>query len=255
MTRLMYVGQEVADSLKGAIAENLDRYLSGDFADLESRGDWRIPLTIDADLDSFQALSHDSGSQVEIANAELVGKALGGLTPSLARENRIWVRLSHVECLEYSRARWLAGETREDVLVKSIQKHFFATTLTACRDDHSIARLWWAYRIAKQAMPEEPRRALGLILARADIRLNLVERPGIGARAKLCAGVLRLLERDDAFRDSEPEFRLFMKWLNLLGAGIAFEVWGAEAIDRFLEGCLRAVRQPARTAPELAPAG
>jgi hypothetical protein len=254
MTRLMYVGQEVADSLKNSIAENLDRYVSGDFADLESGGDWRIPLTIDADLDSLQGLSLDSGAQAEITNAELVGKALGGLTPSLARENRIWVRLSHVECLEYSRARWLAGETREDVLAKGIQKHFFATTLNSCRDDHAIARLWWAYRIAKQAMPEEPRRALGLILARADIRLNLVERPGIGARAKLCAGVLRLLERDSAFRDSEPEFRSFMKWLNLLGAGIAFEVWRSEAIDRFLDGCLRAIRQPAR-APDLAPAG
>lgn len=255
MTRLMYVDQETADSLKNSIADNLDRYVSGDFADLESRGDWRIPLSIDVDLDSLQGLSLDTGSQAEIANAELVGKCLGNLTPSLARENRIWVRLSHIECLEYSRARWLSGASREDVLIKSIQTHFFATTLNGCRDDHSIARLWWVYRVAEQAMPEDPRRALRLILARADIRLSLVERPGIGARAKLCAGVLRLLDRDRALRDSEPEFRSFMKWLNLLGAGIAFEVWSSEAIDRFLEGCLRAIRQPAQATPDLAPAG
>lgn len=249
MNSLLYVGQQVADELKDSIHLNLERYVAGDFADLESKGDWRIRLSIQADLDQLRQLSHESGQAAEISNAHLVGQALSSLTPALARENRIWVRLSHVECLEYSRARWIAGETKEDALIKSIRKHFFASTLTGCRDDHSIARLWWAHRIAKQAMPDDPARALRLILARADIRLSLVERPGIGARSRLCAAVLRLLDSDTRLLESESEFRLLMRRLNLVGAGIAFEVWSAASIDAFLVRLLESGRQSAPRQP------
>lgn len=249
MSSLLYVGQQVADELKDSILQNLERYVAGNFEDMESKGDWRIRLSIQADLDSLGQLTPESGAAAEISNAQLVGQALSTLTPALARENRIWVRLSHVECLEYSRARWLANQTREDLLVEGIRKHFFATTLTGCRDDHSISRLWWAHRIAKQAMPDDSARALRLILARADIRLSLVERPGIGARPRLCAAVLRLLDRDSRLLESQDEFRQLMRRLNLVGAGIAFEIWSQVSIDTFLQRLLESIRQTAAPKP------
>lgn len=238
MSRLMYVGQQVADDLRRCVGENLPRYKGGHFNDLEVAGDWRIPLSIEADLGRLDALNPDGRPESEIANSLLVGDVLGGLTPALARENRIWIRLSHIECLEYSRKRWLRENLNEEGLLKAISAHFFAPTLTRCRDDHAISRLWWNFRIARQLMPEAPERALNVILARADIRMHLVERPGIAARPALARGIVRALEGSEDLLRVERIFQVFMKTVNLRGAGVAFEVVSEEAVDVFLRECL-----------------
>lgn len=243
MKPLLYVGQQVADVLRDRVGENLERYREGDFRDLEGHGDWRIALSVEADLDRLAELDRGTGAKAEVANSLLVGRVLERLTPSLARENRLWIRLSHVEALEYSRARWLEGK-KEEELEKQVVLHFFAPTLTSCRDDHAISRLWWNYRIASQIMPDEPERALIAILATADIRQALIERPGIGARSNLARGVLLMIEdQASGLRASESLFRAFMKRLNLKGAGMVFEVWPEGRIHDFMRECLDDVRE------------
>lgn len=237
MSKLLYVGQQVADDLKNNIPENIFRYKEGNFLDLEAMGDWRIPLSLDADLDGLKNLTADGGSDNEIQNSITVGHALCKLTPTLARENRIWIRLSHIECLEYSRNRWLQIGNDDESVTKDVSKHFFAPTLTSCRDDHAISRLWWSHHIAKQIMPDNPARALKKILALADIRQGLVERPGIGARPVLGRGIIRLLEIEERLIEGKL-FGRFMKKVNLMGAGIAFEVWDDCRIDQFMAHCL-----------------
>jgi len=245
MSKLLYVGQQVADDLKMKVSENIDRYRKGDFLDLEAAGDWQIPLSIDADIELLGKLTADGSPESEMRNSLMVGHALGKLTPTLARENRVWLRLSHAECLDYSRMRWLDSHASDEDLAKSISKHFFAATLTGCRDDHAISRLWWNYRIAKQISPDNPGRALKVILARADIRLNFLERPGLAARPALSQGIVRALEQRPELLGGEQWFRAFIKAVNLRGAGIAFEVWSASRNDGFLASCLGS--QPSET--------
>jgi hypothetical protein len=204
---------------------------------LEAAGDWRIPLSIDADLDGLKSLNPDGGAENEIQNSIAVGHALRKLTPTLARENRIWIRLSHIECLEYSRGRWLDIGDDDETLLADAGKHFFAPTLTGCRDDHAISRLWWNHHIAKQVMPDNPARALKKILALADIRQGLIERPGIGARPVLGRGIIRLLEKEEKLVEGKL-FGRFMKHVNLTGAGITFEVWEDSKIDQLMARCL-----------------
>lgn len=86
-------------------------------------------------------------------------------------------------------------------------------------------------------MPENPARALKKILALADIRQGLVERPGIGARPVLGRGIIRILERETRLVEGKL-FGRFMKKVNLMGAGIAFEVWNESRIDQFMTRCL-----------------
>ncbi|MHC6216544.1 DUF6339 family protein [Stenotrophomonas acidaminiphila] len=237
MSRLLYVGQQVADELRNNIFENISRYKEEDFLDLEAEGDWRIPLSFDVDLDVLQALIADGKPESEVGNSMIVGRALQKMTPTLARENRIWIRLSHIECLKYSRDRWLHTEKDDEEFVKDVSTHFFAPTLTGCRDDHAISRLWWNHQIAKQIMPEAPERALKKILALADIRQGLVERPGIGARPALGRGIIRILESTERLVEGKL-FGRFIKKVNLNGAGIAFEVWNESRIDQFMADCL-----------------
>lgn len=239
MSKLLYVGQQTADFLADNVEEHLERYLSIGFRDLEASGDWRIPLSISADLYRLEDLSPDKGAEAEVANSLIVGSALANLTPSLARENRIWIRLSHVEGLAYSRARWLTS-IADGKLARAIRTHFFAATWTGCRDDHAIARLWWNHQIASTLMPEDPNAALKIILSRADLRANFIERPTVGARLPLARSIIRELARNEALKASEPGFRVFMKIINAQGAGKYLETWGAAEVDVFVSNCAHA---------------
>lgn len=236
MSRLLYVGQQVADLLADGIEDHLDRYLESGFGDIEAGGDWRIPLSIHANLDLLDDLIPDNGPEAEVRNSILVGRALADLTPSLARENRIWVRLSHVEGLDYSRRRWLTGVPQAK-LAQTIRTHFFASTWTGCRDDHALSRLWWNYRIASMLTPDEPKAALELLLSRADLRANFIERPRIGARLPLSQAIVNELRNNDGLRSSEATFRKFMKALNARAAGHYVEAWASDRVADFVSAC------------------
>lgn len=244
MTPVLYVGQQVADELLTNLEDNLGRYRDGDFSDLAQSGNWGLELSVRADIERLDGLSADTGVISEAANSMLIGSVLQQLTPTLAREERLWIRLSHVECLEYSRKRWLKEGASDESLQKDVEKHFFARGITGCRDDHAVSRLWWNHHIAQKIMPDDPERALNNILARADIRSNLVERPGLGARPVLARAIVCLLEDESSgLKAGESLFRSFMKQVNLQGAGVVFEVWNSGQISDFLRRCLEAAQQ------------
>lgn len=237
MSKLLYVGQQTADFLADNVDEHLDRYLESGFEDLEASGDWRIPLSVPVDLGPFKELVPETGRDAEVHNSMLVGRALASMTPVLARENRVWIRLSHVEGLGYARERWLRN-LPEDKVARNVRIHFFASTWTRCRDDHALARLWWNHRIASSIRPEAPERALQLILSTADIRSSFIERARIGTRIPLAKGILRRLDQDENLRTSQSEFRKFMKALNTRAAGAHIETWDEKRIDNLLEQCI-----------------
>lgn len=243
MSKLLYVGEQVAADLRGSVTENLDRYRNGDFLDLESAGNWRIPLSVDADLSELSQLGTDGSPASEIENSLIVGRALAHISPSIARENRLWVRMSHVEGLPYSRARWILDSSTDEKCAADIIKHFFAPTLTACRDDHSIARLWWNYHIARQIDSANVAAVLRHILHRADIRLSFIERSAMASRPSFSRGVVRLLATEKDLLEGEKLFREFMKQMNLDGAGLAFEVMPEVKIDALMRECLDKVHR------------
>lgn len=232
--RIMYVGQAVADELSDRVEENLDRYTKDGFDDMVAGGNWSIPLRVEYDPAPLAELDPETGPEAEIANSQRVWSALHSLTPSLARENRIWVRISHLDCLEYCRNRWLTTEDESD-LASAVRTHMFAPTLTGARDDHAISRLWWNSWIAHQTLPQDPDVALKLMLSRSDVRLSLVERPWIFSRVPLAAGIFRLFLRSDWPLAAEAHYREVMKVINVLGTGVVFEAMASSDIDAFLD--------------------
>jgi len=157
------------------------------------------------------------------------------MTPALARDERVWVRLCHLECLDYARFRWITGAGKPSDMVRL---HFFASTLPQCRDDNAIGRLWWNAHLAQIACPDDPGRALQQILRKADIRLNLIDRADTSGRAPLAQGILRKLEREPWLDSHEQAFRDFMLAINRNGGGILFEALSDEDVDKFLDDCI-----------------
>lgn len=243
-TPLKFLSESRVAKLANSISENLERYTSGDFLDLERENGWAIETrTVTVDLGLLENL--DGGSRAastDIENSLILYRALNGMTPALARDERIWVRLAHIECLDYARARWLSGYSGDD-LVKQVRLHMFAPNLTAIRDDNALSRLWWNVHIATIADPEDPEGALRLILKTADIRSNFVERTGTASRRPLARAVVRAMRNNPWITSSEQAFREFMKALNRDGGGVLFEALDESEADKLIEACaLRAKR-------------
>ena len=234
--RLAYLATNTLDGLYAGILENIERYRTSDFHDLVESGGWDIHLSVEVDLDPLEDLDPSGTPEAEIENSLLVWRAMHELTPALACEDRIWTRLSHVECLEYCRERWLSDKG-DAALAKDVRTHFFAPGMTACRDDHAVSRLWWNAYIAKDIRPNDQRTALELILKTADIRSNLIERPWMVNRPTVADAILRAMEREDWVTSKEANFREFMKSVNHRGGGIVFELLPDKELDRFMEEC------------------
>lgn len=239
MTTLMHLSESKLAQIRADMGVNLERYCGDGFSDLAHEPGWALEIdsvTVDvgvlAELDGVERTS-----EADLRNSRTVAKALSGMTPSLANEERIWVRLSHVEAFSYSQARWIRPDNPPEKTIRDIETHFFARTQTGLRDDHAVSRLWWNSYIATHCYPQDPDRGLQLLLTRADVRSNLVERIWLTGRRKLASGVFRAMERDGFLLQSEGSFREFMKALNLLGGGVVFESMPDNEIDRFLAEC------------------
>jgi hypothetical protein len=245
VAQLKYLSDKALTHLRRETGSNLSRYRTDGFQDFANDPGWDIALGIEYD-DEYLALLDRSTprsiASVDLANSKIVGKALERLTPTLANEERIWVRLSHVDAFDYSRARWLIPAT-DDNLPSLVEKHFFASTQTRIRDDHALSRLWWNYEIAKTCSPDNVDSALDLILRTADIRSNFVERIWMTSRRSIASAVLKAMQADPWITSVQQNFREFMKSLNKLGGGIVFESLTESEIEAFVQDCVTHARQ------------
>jgi len=236
MRKLRILSQDAMDTLQEQVPDHRARYEYGHFLDLESTNGWAIDVS-SVSIDDAALAKLDSSPtspEIEVRNSLIVYHALGGLTPAIAREGRVWVRLTHIECLEYSRSRWLQRKS-EEALDKAVLAHLFGTGLTSIRDDNAIGRLWWNGKIAKMSAGNgDHEQTLRVILKSADIRSGFIERSNTTSRPKLAHGIIRLMLGEAWVTADADNFREFMKVLNRNGGGILFEALDDCDIDRFL---------------------
>lgn len=230
--RLKFVSEQILDDLVDGVPSNLERYVSGDFSDLAEQYGWDIETTtVRFEADKLAELrGGPTTPEDEVHNSLVVHEALQGLRPSLAREERIWVRLCHTEGLEYARSRWLRN-IQPEKLEGQVRTHFFAETLNRVRDDNALGRLWWNAEIAKIACPDDMKHGLDMLLKSADIRLSLIERSRTGGRPTLLRAIIGVLDADPWLTSHETHFREFMKVLNRDGGGLLLESLPSSAVS------------------------
>jgi hypothetical protein len=235
---LKYLSEKKLSELKESIVANRDRYQAGDFLDLEHDNGWAVETsTVQVDHDLLATLDGTARTAAaDIDNSLILYQSLKGMTPALAREERIWARLTHIECLEYSRARWLSGNVGQE-LDKQVELHMFANRLIGIQRNNALSRLWWNMHVAKIADPSDPEGALRLILKRADIRLQFVDRVATASRPPLAQAILRGMRRDPWITDHDDNFSEFMIMVNRDGGGILFEALSDAEADAFMVNC------------------
>jgi hypothetical protein len=239
--KLLLPSHELCSQLYADVGVNLPRYRSEGFEDHAGDASWCELTSFTYDPKALASLAENATPEKDAEAAIIVWRALSNISPSVAREGRIWTRICHVEGLSYARSRWIRGSS-DQKMTQEIQAHFFSRTWTRIRDDNAIARLWWTAWLAKQACPENFEEATRALLKTKDIRNNIIERAWTASRHKLVRGIIRAIISEPFLTASDRNFREFMKNLNVRGGGVLFELLDDSALTSELAPCIPTVR-------------
>ena len=214
----LFRSQTVAQLLKD-IYKNLDLYRSGDFTNLLNDPSLFLDSKCVVNDEELQKISCTKENDNEVECCLKILSALDGLTSFLARDERLWARLCHIELLEYSRTRWPIPSDDEKAVVH-IKKHFFAKGARGIERDNAGSRLWWMATICSKVTGLSLEQSLIAFLFQTDVRANIVERPTTSQNATLLSSVVNKLYESyqgDKSLYNRDTFRSVMKNLNLEG--------------------------------------
>lgn len=206
--------------LRDSVAANLDRYRTGDFSFLDADPSQWHELPIAADDDQLDALQPPSqGELFEVQNCKAVFGYLANLRPYDARDERLWVHLTHTKLLAYARQRWPIPADEEKA-VAHIRRHFFAQNNRQVERDNAASRLWWMAHLCHRVPNVDQNDALQALLLRSDVRANIVERPTVAQSVNVFSVILRRLILSHAGGQAlfdRMKFRRLMMEVNSVG--------------------------------------
>ena len=218
MVNLHVLKRGLVAELRDKIEKNLDRYLSGNFEDFLLPEHVIAVKETEIDFDSISKLNPQSGGSSDAENALLVFNALHGLTRYLARDERLWVWLTHAPCLNYSRERWIIKGAPKEKQVSLIRDHFFAAGARGFERNNAIASLWWWAEIAARYPHADLKTALEVFLHQTDVRANIIERPTSSQSA--FSAIMNVLiekynseEKTSFFKREKGNRAIYRRWL------------------------------------------
>lgn len=217
MAQLRYYTAEAVEELRNAVPEHLDWYYGSPKAGkLQTSANVRESRLASADLSGL-VIAPAQPSRTDSDNALVVHKALSQLTPHQASDERLWVYLCHQACPEYVSGRWLANRPDNDeVAVREVRNHFFATGNRALIRDNGLSRLWWLGKIASDVAPENPGEFLRILLHRQDVRSALIERPSVSTNRHVLRVIYAEMQQHWANGGKLFEREVFRSWMRAL---------------------------------------
>lgn len=213
MEKARLLNSECVERLKSTISENLERYRSGNFVGLLDE----ITVDIEFDYSELNEISMPDGDDLkDVENCLVIERACINLTPFMARDERLWVQLTHGPLLEYSRKRWPIPEDAGKA-ISFIKSHFFASNKRNLEARNAVSRLYWLAYMATRVKGGSLRETLELVLHRQDVRQNVIERPTVLQVETILGAVINNLKRsrdNDAVLYGREDFRELQKRLN-----------------------------------------
>lgn len=237
MSNLQLFRAQTVSQLFSDVAKNLDLYRSGDFTDLLHDQSHFLDSTCSTDEEALKKITCTTENDNEVECCLSVLQAIRGVSSYLARDERLWARLCHIELLEYARTRWPIPANDEKA-VTHIRKHFFAKGARGIERDNAVSRLWWMATICSKVKGLSLERSLTAFLYQSDVRANIVERPTTSQNEALLSSVVNKLYEsyngDKALYERE-KFRTVMKNLNLEGGVRLLEVLGNKELSKLVD--------------------
>jgi hypothetical protein len=241
MSKISLFRESLVHDLTRSIENNLEKYRSGDFQYLLSDTTNLIETDFEYNQVEIDKVQCVPGDYKEVQCCLGIYTGLPRISAYLARDQRLWVFLTHAILLQYTRARWPIPQDK-DKAIAHIKKHFFASGARGIERDNAASRLWWMASICSKVEGMSLERSLTAFLFQSDVRANIVERPTTSQNVALLSAVVKKL--DESFRGDKDlynreKFRAVMKELNLQGGTKLLEVLDDTEIRRIVNRCAR----------------
>jgi hypothetical protein len=235
-----FIKTSKAQELLTSVATNLASYRSGDFSFLMADPSYFFETSLEADENLLGKIKCDKNNLNEVENCMLMYSAINGLSHYLARDQRLWVYLTHTVLLKYTRERWPIPQDDEKA-IKHIKTHFFCIGARGIERDNSASRLWWLASLCSRTKGIEFADALTCFLYQSDVRANIVERPTTSQNIHVFSAILKKLH--DSYKSNKElferdKFRPFMKELNLAGGIKLLAALPESSIALILDQCI-----------------
>ncbi|MCX5871129.1 MAG: DUF6339 family protein [Deltaproteobacteria bacterium] len=226
--------------LMSKISENLELYRNGNFDFMTNDPAHYFETDLDIQEDTLSAISCDKDDPKEVECCIQMYQALGAVSHYLARDERLWVYLSHTFLLGYARTRWPIPADDEEA-TKHIKAHFFCVGARGVERDNVASRLWWMASLCNRTADITLEDALTCFLHQSDVRANIVERPTTSQNVRVFSAVLKKLNESynsDKSLFNRERFRSVMKGLNIRGGVKLLGALSETRIMHILEECI-----------------
>ena len=238
---IQFLKKSTLDKLYMDIKLNIDRYKSGNFDDLITDESCLVSDKLNLDYQSLKPVKGDGKNDAK--NALIIDTALKGLSPHVARDNRLWTYLTHTHLLQYTRERYpFPNEDKgEKRLINHIINHFFANTPRGFERDNAASRLWWAAFMCKRAKHLDLEKSLKAIFLYQDPIVQLLGRPTSAISTNVFNSILEKMinsmEGDQSFLKERYSYnRPFLSELSNLGGHNLLDALSLEESKEILEG-------------------
>ena len=179
------------------LEDGFERHLVGSAEEIaESVGGRLIDSDIEFDggvaleLPQIGATKFDD---VEIINADVVHRALPGLTPFGASRDELWATLAFGHYTQYVRRRYRAESQQEGDLRRNYRLRYLSSTIRNRWRDNAIGRRWWLNHYSQVMLPEDPVKALRVMFFRdKGLGETLLTKPSVATVPSVARAVLEI---------------------------------------------------------------
>lgn len=238
--KLKFLKSSKVHELLVNVENNLNLYRAGSFDFLVSDSSCNFETNLAIDETKLALIGCDKNDLKEVENCVLMYEAIENISHYLARDERLWVYLSHTLLLDYARIRWPIPEN-DDKAISHIKTHFFCTGARGIERDNVASRLWWQASLCSRVSGLTLVDALTCLLHQSDVRANIIERPTTSQNVTVFSAVLKKLHESYKSNKSlfeRKRFRLIMKELNLVGGVKLIAVLPEPSIAKILDQCI-----------------
>ena len=181
-----------------------------------------------------------SAGENDAKNSYIVFRALQGLTPYQARDERVWCALTHLHCRNYTISRHDLSEKNYE---EKVTKHFFARKdgLRGIDRYNAVSRLWWhGYFVDRCRGDHDLADLLEVLCTNTDFRQSMIERPEISKVPQVCLAILNCKKKLDtdspeskffSGRGSTAPHRTWFRMLSLAGGQMLFSSMSSQELE------------------------
>ncbi len=206
-------------TLYDQVGSNLQQYRNGDFDYILTDPTGYIEIQHELDEAKLLLIKRDDKDLRDAENCQLMYEALKTITPYLARDERLWVYMTHTSLLVYARKRWPIPSEDEEA-VNHIQKHFFIEGARGFERENAASRLWWIAFMCNRVKDLPLDMVLRVFLHVDDFRAAVAERPTTALSPQVFSSIIKTFNESynsDQKLYDRGVYRPLMKNINLIG--------------------------------------